>query len=102
MKQWVFLFLPSSLLPLEPDVDYQRDYQLPTTPKETELLTPYGENYLNTLEYFMIWADVPIEEITNRKLLQCIDHLLDRGLATKTINCHPDSIRGFYGYLHNG
>lgn len=57
------------------------------------------KNYMNTLKHFVLWLDEPIEEVTNKKILQYIDHLLDRGLQPKTINCHLDSIRGFYSYL---
>lgn len=56
---------------------------------------------MNTLKHFVLWLDEPIEEITNKKILYYIDHLLDQGLKPKTINCHLDSIRGFYEYLIN-
>lgn len=56
---------------------------------------------MNTLRHFVLWVNVPIEEVTNKKILQYIDHLLDKGLQPKTINCHLDSIRGFYEYLGN-
>jgi site-specific recombinase XerD len=54
---------------------------------------------MHTLKQFVVWVDVPIEAVTNKKLLAYLDHLLDRGLQPKTINCHLDSIRGFYHYL---
>jgi site-specific recombinase XerD len=54
---------------------------------------------MNTLKQFIVWVDVPIEQVTAEKLLSYIDHLLDRGLSAKTINCHLDSIRGYYRYL---
>ena len=56
-------------------------------------------NYMNTLRYFVLWLDVPIEAVTHKKLLAFIDHLLDKRLKPKTINCYLDSIRGFYDYL---
>ena len=56
-------------------------------------------NYMNTLKYFVLWLDVPIEAVTHKKLLAFIDHLLDKRLKPKTINCYLDSIRGFYDYL---
>ncbi len=56
-------------------------------------------NYMNTLRHFVLWVDVPIEEVTHKKLLAFIDHLLDKRLKPKTINCYLDSIRGFYDYL---
>lgn len=58
------------------------------------------KNYMNSLSQFAIWLDVPIEEATNRKILQYIDFLLDRALKPKTINSQLDAIRGFYEYLH--
>jgi len=54
---------------------------------------------MSTLKKFVLWVDVPIEQVTHQILLGYIDHLLDRRLAPKTINCHLDSIRGFYNYL---
>jgi len=54
---------------------------------------------MHTLKQFVVWVDVPIEAVTHKKLLAYLDHLLDRGLKPKTINCHLDSIRGFYHYL---
>jgi site-specific recombinase XerD len=57
------------------------------------------KNYMNTLKQFVVWLDEPIEEVINKKVLQYIDFLLDKGLKPKTINCHLDSIRGFYNYL---
>ncbi|MDX2489842.1 tyrosine-type recombinase/integrase [Desulfosarcina sp.] len=56
-------------------------------------------NYMYTLRQFILWVDVPIEQVTHKILLTYIDHLLDRRLRPKTINCHLDSIRGFYNYL---
>ena len=54
---------------------------------------------MNTLKHFVLWVDVRLEAVDHKKLLAYIDHLLDRGLQPKTINCHLDSIRGFYHYL---
>ena len=59
------------------------------------------KNYLNSLKHFVIWLDVPVEEVTNKKVLAYIDFLLDRRLKPKTINCQLDSIRGFYEYLQD-
>jgi site-specific recombinase XerD len=56
-------------------------------------------NYMNTLRRFVLWVDVPIEEVTHKKLLAFIDYLIDKRLKPKTINCYLDSIRGFYDYL---
>ena len=57
------------------------------------------KNYMYTLRQFVLWADVPIEQATCKKILAYIDHLRARRLRPKTINCHLDSIRGFYDYL---
>jgi site-specific recombinase XerD len=59
-------------------------------------------NYMCTLRQFVLWLDVPVEEATNKQILQYIDLLLDQELKPKTINCHLDSIRGFYEYLRDG
>jgi len=56
---------------------------------------------MSTLRRFVLWLDVPVEEATNKKILQYIDVLLDHRLQPKTINCHLDSIRGFYEYLRD-
>jgi len=59
------------------------------------------KNYMNSLKHFVVWVNVPIEEVTNKKILEYIDLLIDKRLKPKTINCHLDSIRGFYEYLIN-
>ena len=56
-------------------------------------------NYMNTLKHFVIWISEPIEQVSSRTILSFIDHLLDKRLAAKTINCYLDGIRGFYDYL---
>ena len=57
------------------------------------------KNYLNLLKGFVVWVDVPIEEVTGKKVAAYVDYLLAKGLAPKTINCYLISIRGFYDYL---
>ena len=52
-----------------------------------------------TLRQFVLWVNIPIENVTGKKILGYIDHLRARRLHPKTINCHLDSIRGFYNYL---
>jgi site-specific recombinase XerD len=59
------------------------------------------KNYINTLKHYVLWLDVPIEKATSREVLEYIDHLLDRRLSPKTINCHLNSIRRFYDYLRH-
>ena len=57
------------------------------------------KNYMHTLRQFVLWVNIPIEHVKGRKILGYIDHLRARRLQPKTINCHLDSIRGFYNYL---
>ncbi len=59
------------------------------------------KNYMNSLKNFVMWIDLPIEEVANHHILAYIDHLLDKRLRPKTINNNLDSIRGFYNYLQN-
>lgn len=59
------------------------------------------KNYMHTLRQFVLWVNVPIEQVAGKKILGYIDHLRARRLQPKTINCHLDSIRGFYNYLIN-
>jgi site-specific recombinase XerD len=56
---------------------------------------------MNTLKHFVVWLDIPIEQVTHKKVLDYIDYLLGKRLKPKTINCHLDSIRGFYHYLND-
>lgn len=56
-------------------------------------------NYMSTLKRFVIWLDVPIEAVTHKKLVGFIDHLFEKRLQPKTINCYLNSIHGFYDYL---
>ena len=57
------------------------------------------KNYINTLKHFVMWVDVPIEHVTHKKLVLYIEYLLNKRLSPKTINCHLNSICGFYNYL---
>jgi len=57
------------------------------------------KSYLNTLRHFVLWLDVPIEEVTHKKVLSYVDDVLHRRLAAKTINCQLARIRVFYDYL---
>lgn len=54
---------------------------------------------MHTLRKFVLWVNVPIEQVIGKEILGYIDHLRTRRLQPKTINCHLDSIRGFYNYL---
>jgi site-specific recombinase XerD len=57
------------------------------------------KNYMHTLKQFVLWVNVPIEQVRGKHILGFIDHLRIKRLRPKTINCHLDSIRGFYNYL---
>jgi len=54
---------------------------------------------MSTLKKFVLWVDVPIEQVTHKTVLIFMDHLLDKRLKPKTINCYLNSLRGFYEYL---
>lgn len=56
---------------------------------------------MNKLKHFVLWLDIPVEAVDNHKISAYIDHLLDKRLAPKTINCHLGTIRGFYRYLQD-
>lgn len=59
------------------------------------------KGYLNKLKHFILWLDIPIETVDNRKIGAYIDYLLDKRMAPKTINCHLGVIRDFYRYLQD-
>ncbi len=56
---------------------------------------------MSTLRHFVLWLDVSVEEVTNKKILEYIDVLSRKGLQAKSINCYLDGIRGFYVYLRD-
>jgi len=57
------------------------------------------KNYLNIIKHFVIWLDIPVEEVTHATVSRYIDVLMGKRLAPKTVNCHVDGIRQFYHYL---
>jgi site-specific recombinase XerD len=57
------------------------------------------KNYLNSLEHFVMWIDVPIERVSRQDIGAYIDHLMDKALKPETINAHLNRIRQFYHYL---
>jgi len=59
------------------------------------------KNYMNMLKHFVLWVNVPIEEVDRNKMAEYTDHLLYKRLKPKTINCHLACIRVFYDYLHH-
>jgi site-specific recombinase XerD len=58
------------------------------------------KNYLNRLKHFVLWVDVPLEQVDYEKVLLYIDWLIGKRLTATTINCHLFCISGFYQYLH--
>ena len=54
---------------------------------------------MNIIKHFVIWVDVPVEEVTHTTVSRYIDYLMKKRLAPKTVNCHLDGIRQFYHYL---
>lgn len=57
------------------------------------------KNYLNMLQHYIRWLDVPLEAVSSRVINNYIDFLMARRLHPKTINCHLECIRGFYDFL---
>jgi site-specific recombinase XerD len=57
------------------------------------------KNYLNLIRHFVIWVDVPVEEVTHATVSRYMDHLMKKRKTPKTINCHVNGIRQFYHYL---
>lgn len=57
------------------------------------------KNYLNIIKHFVIWLDMPVEEVTHATVSRYIEHLMRKRLAPKTVNCHLNGIRQFYHYL---
>jgi site-specific recombinase XerD len=55
--------------------------------------------YLNILKQFVLWLDVAIEQITDKKIDAYIDYLHDKRLQPASINCYLAIIRVFYTYL---
>ncbi len=51
------------------------------------------------MKQFLIWVNVPIEEVDYSKVLHYIDFQLERRRSARTINCHLSRIRRFYDYL---
>jgi site-specific recombinase XerD len=57
------------------------------------------KNYLSGLKYFVVWIDLRLEQVTHRKIMEYVDHLLGKRLGPKTINCYLNTICQFYHYL---
>ena len=59
------------------------------------------KNYMNVLKHFVVWVNVPLEEVDHEKVLLYIDWLIGKRQKAKTINCHLACVSGFYQYLHH-
>jgi site-specific recombinase XerD len=59
------------------------------------------KSYLCAICGFVLWLDVPIENVTHAKISHYIDELMRRRLKPKTINCQLNGIRQFYHYLRD-
>ena len=59
------------------------------------------KNYMNVLKHFVVWVDVPLEEVDHEKVGLYVDWLIGKRLKAKTINCHLACISAFYQYLHH-
>ena len=57
------------------------------------------KNYLNVLKQFVIWLDVPLELVTDKKIDDYIDYLHDKRMKPGSINSYLVSVRVFYNYL---
>ncbi len=55
--------------------------------------------YLNILKQFVLWLDVPLEQVTVQKIEDYIDYLHQKRLQPGSINCYLAIIRVFYYYL---
>ncbi len=57
------------------------------------------KSYMNILAHFLTWSPVPVCEVTTKEIGLYIDHLLQKRHSPKTITCHLQTIRLFFGYL---
>jgi site-specific recombinase XerD len=57
--------------------------------------------YLNIIKQFVLWADVPIEQVTCEKIDNYIDYLHKKRMQPASINCYLAIIRVFYSYLRH-
>lgn len=55
--------------------------------------------YLNILKQFVLWIDVPLEQVTYEKIGDYIDYLHNKRMGAASINLYLAVIRVFYSYL---
>jgi len=58
------------------------------------------KNYLNMLQHYIRWLDIPVEAAVPKNIAGYIDFLMARHLHPRTINSHLCCIRIFYDYVH--
>ncbi|HUO75948.1 MAG TPA: tyrosine-type recombinase/integrase [Thermodesulfovibrionales bacterium] len=56
-------------------------------------------NYMNILDRFHAWLQVPLEQATSKESDAYMDYLLRERKKPKTINCHFSCIHAIYKYL---
>ena len=54
--------------------------------------------YLSILKQFVLWIDVPIEQVTCEKIDDFIDYLHTKRMRPASINCYLAIVRVFYSY----
>ncbi|MBW2633149.1 MAG: tyrosine-type recombinase/integrase [Deltaproteobacteria bacterium] len=57
-------------------------------------------NYMSSIKLFILWLDVPVEDVTYDKISGYMDYLLDKRMHPQSINSNLYRIRGFYDFLH--
>jgi integrase/recombinase XerC len=55
--------------------------------------------YLNILKHFVLWVDVPLEQVRAEKIEAYIDYLHRKRMRPASINCYVAILRVFYHYL---
>ena len=59
------------------------------------------KTYMNILALFTRWLTIPLAAVTRNEIGAYVDHLFRKRLSPKTITCHLQTVRLFYGYLIN-
>lgn len=57
------------------------------------------KNYLNRIDRFVLWLNVPLKDTTRGEIGAYVDHLLRKRLCPKTIACHLQTLHVFFEYL---
>jgi site-specific recombinase XerD len=59
------------------------------------------KSYVNIMDQFIRWLQVPLFEVTPKVIGIYVDHLLRKHRTPKTITCHLQTIRLFFDYFMN-